>query len=212
MRQFHATHWWIELSFTVELSSHLELWTQLQENVRMYTFHALISFLSRAWTTVPTSPKDQSAFNPSRLHKVVLRQIVECNEGNWIHPVLMQCEHQHHPAPDHRHPGLFSPHSIPPSAPQCTPQYPPVYPPCPPPSSPPDTLTQGNFQTSPQSGKGGVFVRISFSDIFLTSSHPTNRGTWVDTRWRTVKQNWSWSTNICWVSCSSSLLNLGRLL
>ena len=163
------------------------MWTEQQQCRRMYTFHGLISFLSPRLDLrhhCANFSSDKSAFNQRRLHKVVLlRQIGECNWGNWIHLVLMQCE-RHHPAPEHRHPGLFSP-------------------PYPPPSGTSGHSNTGKLSNVPSVGQRSRFCSHLLKYFLLQ--------TWVDARGRAMESH---QTELELINKhlmgESSLLHLGR--
>ena len=131
------------------------------------TFHGLISFLSplsgpRPLCMLFSGPKCLQPWS-------MVQNSTGAKSSNAIESIecLIQCEH-HQPPPTTVILDSFLPLHPPPSSP------------------PPDTLTQGNFRTSPQSGKGAVFVRIS-SNIFFFKLELTRE---VE-RWRATKQNWS---------------------
>ena len=126
------------------------------------TFHGLISFLSplsgpRPLCMLFSGPKCLQPWS-------MVQNSTGAKSSNAIESIecLIQCEH-HQPPPTTVILDSFLPSS-----------------------PPPDTLTQGNFRTSPQSGKGAVFVRTS-SNIFFFKLELTRE---VE-RWRATKQNWS---------------------
>ena len=177
MWHFHATQS-IELSLTVESCSEQRHCTAIV-TLQHFMVWSLFSRLSADLAHSACFSQDQSASSLGRWYKTVLgpNRRMQLSQLNAWYSVNTTSR----PQPPSSW-TLFSP---------CTH----------PSSPPPDTLTQGNFRTSPQSGKGAVFVRTS-SNIFFFKLELTRE---VE-RWRATKQNWSWSTNIWWVSRHSSTL------